>query len=723
MKKKLPIFAMLISMVALLSFSSCSDDEPQVVQKPPISEDLSLAFQHNEDLIQIASSIYTTEETENCTTFYFSPTADIHDIEGMEQASDFIKIVVADPSGTIDFSEPGNQILYQGIDLKASTMEQFSKCELRMRLTSHKTVAVVMDVETKSGETLKSDYYGLSAKWPKDEADEADYVCTEVYDAAYLGEVSSGSSNYYLVFTTAPYEVKDDGQNKFVVLTEPGYLLALDLFAAIENEDERLTLPEGVYEQSDYKEHLSYDIENTAAVYHDGAGSGRSNQVFGPVSIQKKGNVYTILASFYDENGMPMKIVYHGELTIKDVSSSGTGRLPSINKDTEIYATSARATYMGDVMKGASGMMKIDLMDDLYSNPETEGQGGLAASIVVFNKLFSNSKDAKLMEGVYFPARNFMYGSWLEGVEVEMQGFVLPFGSYIQKDDGTSMGQFLFGKRGSVVITELENDEYRVEFDMTSTIGRKMKGVYEGPIPVTDESEDDKKDDGTSTLEKDWDLDLNAITTARLFAKPNVFNDKDPQSDEYEEYACYRIDIGSRGGWDQDEVLKKGDIFSAELVVGLSDQGKIVPGVYRVPEENFPFYMKPGVARRGYFNQSSDWDGTSWMHFIPGEKDLYMKGHALAYGGMVRISRSVESADLYDIEIDVTCVRGMHIRGHWTGRIINGQTGEAVPCSANTIPEEELQPEAAAFTADLIRDHVWCIRSAADYRNAFNLKF
>lgn len=701
MKKKFSFIAFLMASVAVLSFSSCSDDEQSVVHKPSVpSEELDGGFMYNDSLEKINSTVYTTQEQKGFTTFYFSPTPNIHDIDEMHQANNYIKISVANPVGTVvDLKASGNQVLYKEIDVNASTLDNFAKAELSVRFTSHKTMALSMDIESKAGEVLKSEYYGMCSMWPRDDSYEADYLCTEAYDTSYLGEVSSGCTNYYLVFTTGPYDVVKDGPNKYVVLKQEGYLLALDLFA--EASENKMELPTGTFHPSDYKDHLSYDAQYSAAVYHDGHGSGRNNQLDGEVTIAKQDSIYTIQAGFIDENGMPMKIVYRGEISLQDNSRPHAGgKLPAIKEDVHVVGVDAKAVYMGNLMQGASGMMSISIMDEVYMDKEKEGQGGLAASIVVFNRLFSRPTDIQIIPGVYYPGRNFANGSWMLGMEVDAMGFIVPMGSYVQKDDGTNMGQFAFGNQGTVVIEKSEKSEnaFKVSFEMMSHMGHKMSGVYEGEIPVTDQSDDDGKDDGTSTLEEDYNMDLSPISTARLFPRGEL------EGKDGAKYSHYRIDIGSRGGWDISEVLKVGDIFSADLVVEKADELKIVPGTYKLSPDRFPASMYPGVAVRGHFISGGEFDGTSWMHFRTDKNDLYMDGHALAYGGSLTVKKAREGENIYTFEVDFTCVRNMHVRGSWTGPVVNAQTGDPILCSLNTIPEVEETRLPSFMEPKVLRD-------------------
>lgn len=99
-------------------------------------------------------------------------------------------------------------------------------------------------------------------------------------------------------------------------------------------------------------------------------------------------------------------------------------------------------------------------------------------------------------------------------------------------DDGTSFGQFSYGKEGIIKIEDAgttqgedgkEEPVYKIEFNLTSKDGFTLKGSYTGVIPITDESDDKSDDDGTSTLERDYDMDLSKIKKAHYYTSDQVY--------------------------------------------------------------------------------------------------------------------------------------------------------------------------------------------------------
>lgn len=699
MRKIYSIFLAATALAAVCWLGSCSDDKDSPVPPPGSLED---AFSYGDDVRQVASAIYTTKEQAGFTTFYLSPTANISDPEGMRRAGDYLKITVPAPSGEIDLTADGCEILYKDIAVTPATLGGYKRAELSVRLVSAKTVSIRLDVEAQSGQTLRSDYSGPCAVWPANNAGNVDYPCTDCVMSAYFGRGEGGDdvSNYYLVFTTQPFDIVTEGSSQYIQLIRPGYILYLDTYAPLASGEDKLTLTPGTYRSELTRAPFTYYSEYTAAVYQDESGSLMPYPLDGPVEIVFEEGVYTVSTSFRDDSGQSSSIAWKGPLRITDNDSPAPGGLPELDRDLHIEGTSAKAVYFGNLFASSTGFMNILIYDDTYVNEE--GGGGLCASVAVFSRLFSNPREAHPVPGTYFVATDYRFGSWMPGIALDYMGIMLPMGCYIQQDDGSAYGSFSFGESGLVTISEAGEDSYKVEFDLTSRLGRRMTGSYTGTIPVTDESEDDVKDDGTSTLEMDHDMNLSLIKTARLWPL------EDKESDEVGMCGWQDIDIGSPGEWDIEEVSVYGDIFRAELYVPQGTSGMITPGTYPIVEKNWPAYVKPGMAARGRFTTEADWSGTRWMHFLTGLDHLYLDGHAMGYGGEVKVEKAAGGDNWFTFTIDVTCVRGMHVRGTWTGPVINGFTNEPVRSTGTEAVSEaaSIRPRAAAPTPAELRGAV-----------------
>ena len=72
----------------------------------------------------------------------------------------------------------------------------------------------------------------------------------------------------------------------------------------------------------------------------------------------------------------------------------------------------------------------------------------------------------------------------MPAVEIPMEAMVFPLGTYVQLDDGTSFGQFSYGKEGTIKIEDAgtiqgedgkEEPVYKIEFNLTSKDGFTLK--------------------------------------------------------------------------------------------------------------------------------------------------------------------------------------------------------------------------------------------------------
>ena len=111
-----------------------------------------------------------------------------------------------------------------------------------------------------------------------------------------------------------------------------------------------------------------------------------------PLKVTREGDIWSISLRFVDTDGSEKSIVYEGQLQIVDQPEDGGFYLPQIGRDVEVVGFSATATYYGNMLEAGTGMMQINIYDETYDTEE--GQGGLAAALVVFNDLFGNPKEA-----------------------------------------------------------------------------------------------------------------------------------------------------------------------------------------------------------------------------------------------------------------------------------------------------------------------------------------
>lgn len=687
MKKLYSTSLLMLFLTGACVLGSCSDDETSQPDTSPQSEN-KVSF--NEETRQLNSAVYSAkssasevaadeEAPASVYTFYLSPTKGLTDVEGMDIADNYIKIVSDQVKGDVDLSVAGNEISYADFSVNSTNAGEASKTKVSIELLSAKVVNIAVNVEM-GGKKLNAVYYGLCSKQadPVDPT-HADILLDRPINTYYLGQAKEGDShNYYLIFSNAPFANSNNG----VALTEPGYMFVADLYAKPAGEDVHL-LPEGTYLPSLMFEDHTYDKNYSGITYFGKDGSRKLLELAGDeeVKVIKDGEGWIVSARVIDIDGKERTIAYKGELRIIDRPEGGAPSLPQINGDVTVDCISAKATYYGNMMNSATGMMWINLYDEKYLQGD-KGTNGYAAAIVLFNDLFANPKDATLKPGVYGPNQSFKHGTWLPAVEIPMQGMTLPFGTYAQFDDGTNFGQFSYAKTGNVTITEgAHMGEFTIEFELESIYGYKIKGKYSGPIEIIDASEDKDTDDGTSTLEKDYEMNLKDINTTVYSTPKDIYIQGigfKPVS-TYENICGFQtIDIGLEVEAKNKDDFKYrkpgGDIFRMQLCTEPGKEGEITPGEYEVQPHLWPDYFKPNVMLPGLMLEGA-LTGSRWMHqsykiFESGYVFEFMDAHALIYGGKVTISKVEGKENHYKFDIDGICVRKHHVTGTWEGPVV-----------------------------------------------------
>ena len=686
MKKLYLFFLAMLCMAGASVLNSCSDDDSTSSGNPDMPESGN-ALICNGVVREIKSAVYSVEtpgngekadasEAASVYTIYLSPTAGLVDVDGMLIADDAVKITVKQPSGAVDLTAAGNGIAYGEIDVNSSNVGEASKAALSVEFLSTRVARISAEVEM-DGKTLTVSYYGVCTNSNMSAKEPIDIMLDKTPLSWYLGEVKGTSShNYYMAFTDAEY-TQSSGQ---VTLNSAGYLFVVDLYAT--PGEDVYTLPTGEYVGSQLNEDHTFSIQYTGVQYVDAEGKKTQLALVAgdPVNVTCEGDIWTISIRFTDVDGYERIVAYQGQLKIVDQPTDSGSVLPQIGHDVEVQGYSAHAIYYGNMLEAGTGMMEIRIYDKTYDTED--GKGGLAASLVVFNDLFGNPKDAALVPGDYLPNTSFQWGTWMPAVEVPAMGMVFPLGTYVQLDDGSSFGQFSYAKEGTIKIESAGDSGYSIAFDLISKDGYSLKGSYTGTIPITDESDDKSDDDGTSTLERDYDMDLTKINTAHYYTSDQIYIG----GIGYKPISTYNcglqfINIGIEVEGESLEDFKYrepgGDIIRLELVTEPGKENEITPGEYTVTPQRWPEYIKPGVMMRGIM-LSGILSGSRWMHqrytLLEDNKVFeYMDEHALLYDGKVTITKieGEGKENWYRFEIDGICVRKHHVRGTWEGPVMS----------------------------------------------------
>ena len=212
MKKIFPSGLRILTWVALsaaLITTSCKKDDADnggnggEPTPPPVS--LTDQFEYDGgDPIDIKSVVYEIDENDSeVYHFYLSPSEGISTVKGMENADDYLKIVVKKPHGEVDTASEDFSVAYRDISVNKLTLAtDVEKIQLSTRLLELSNQFVLyLDVTMKSGKTLLARYNNecVQYKLPVLRNQYAlDDAVTKIGSIVEWVDLEAGTTTYYL---------------------------------------------------------------------------------------------------------------------------------------------------------------------------------------------------------------------------------------------------------------------------------------------------------------------------------------------------------------------------------------------------------------------------------------------------------------------------------------------------------------------------------------------
>lgn len=706
--------------------SSCSSDDEG--DTPPALPGNSFVYGDTEHKIE--SVVYTVDE-QKLYSFYFSPTPGLVDLDAMLLADDYLKITTTTPTGEIDLLASGNQLLYKKLDISSATGDNVQKAVLTLQLTSLTTTKMNLDAATKDGATLRAEYNGLCIKQGGgQEVPAYDVTLTDQIFGYYMGpKKDAGTNQYYISLTNAQWELK--GGTQFTIKSE-GYVLMLDFYGTT-GENWR-DMPTGTFSESAKFEDHTYYSSYSFLSYYNADGQRTDYQLVDAVKIERDeaGNA-TVTATYLDAKYEEHQLIYTGVMKLNDATLNV--RLPQLDRDITIEGAYAQGVYNGDVMENGTGLTEITIFDQKAENNEPNG---CAMKIAVFaEKFIDPARERRLIPGTYKAATTYKQFTWMSTVELEIMGLIIPIGTYAAYDDGTQNGLYAYAASGDIVIREGSGrDNYTIEFELQSIAGYAIRGSYTGQIYLEDQSSDNK-DDGTSSLKDDYELNFDYLTKhngnrAECYPQSEIWvrglgTVPISTACEYSgrEYGFQHIVIGKElyevteeyplgGGWDSKGKgkLVEGDVLGIDLLVEKGNEEKLATGVYPITVNRYPGYFYPGVCVCGYncyygtsmtFTTSAIGWGYPAGYYDPEYKVQngwlnvpVIDEFASIYAGSVTVEKAEGGDNWYTISVDGQDVLKHRITGTWTGPVYLGGTDTPVVQPA-TAMQTAARPNAPSF--------------------------
>lgn len=212
MKKIFPSGLRILTWVALsaaLITTSCKKDDADnggnggEPTPPPVS--LTDQFEYDGgDPIDIKSVVYEIDENDSeVYNFYLSPSEGISTVKGMENADDYLKIVVKKPHGEVDTASENFSVAYKDISVNKLTLAtDVEKIQLSTRLLELSNQFVLyLDVTMKSGKRLLARYNNecVQYKLPVLNNQYAlDDTVTKIGSIVEWADLTAGTTTYYL---------------------------------------------------------------------------------------------------------------------------------------------------------------------------------------------------------------------------------------------------------------------------------------------------------------------------------------------------------------------------------------------------------------------------------------------------------------------------------------------------------------------------------------------
>lgn len=475
---------------------------------------------------------------------------------------------------------------------------------------------------------------------------------TERVDFAYCPGAfyanNDGVGNYYFILTSVPSSYSaEDGS---VTLEGAGWSMMLDLYGAPTSP---IALPEGVYTASEGFEQGSFYPEYSYALYQNAQGEVAFYPVDNDITVSTTPSGLLMVETSIDVNGVDTKMVFTGQIEFSDTNSDDSV-LPGFYENLDLDFNGSFAWYYGNLYEANTGNMLVNLYEGDYDKETGSHTGvGYCVQLCLYDVLFSNPKEAKVMPGTYKMERSFARDTFFPGMPIDYMGTTLIMGSFVQKHAADGSYSYAYISDGEVVIEETADGNLKFTLDLVTDHGYTVRGEYVGTVPVTDMS-DDKRGAVISTLQEDYQLTLDSIPVARIW-----------KQDDINGCGRFYMDIGSPSGLDEYVEKNGGDIFRIDM---LTEQGAgmFSSGVYTVMEDKYDIYYAPFKLRRGFFEDGGDLRGTRWFHFKEGSY-MVADGLAPAYAGTV--SLQYKGNDVYHVVIDVYDDGGFNITGEWTGPV------------------------------------------------------
>lgn len=513
--------------------------------------------------------------------------------------------------------------------------------------TTHVVVAAVFDGTTNVlGEPLRL------TTTPVDIPDDA-VVLDRMISAIYFDDSSGAEYASYYIHLANVACVKDEFN--YYQPSAKGTLLRLDMLGEPSPEGNR-ALPAGTYYLDAHKAPQTINPYATGITRSDGSNLTTNPFESGQVIVERKGDTYTLTATFTDNEEAKHVFRYDGSLPIAE------RELPTYDPITENVNTTfigADALYYGDRNKTGFGEMEVYLYD-VPLNGGFLSEAGYMLNLKLTAPLIENGEEQFIHDGTYTVSDTTPAAMRFEPGYLP-EGDAHPSGSFCEYNDQYGAPYYALITGGTIQFHRT-GTTYTASFDLTTQEQITVKGIFTGEIPIENRTGWRPGGGGLSTLHMDVVPDLSGITTGKLTYLGNYLRLG---------YSSFILDISAE---DQSESME------FEVICESTFTTDVAMGHYTVMPGRSQVNMVPWAVMPGFLLESN-LAGTWYTE--RNENGIKING-APANEGTVDISKE---GDNYTIRFDLKddCTEPNRISGSWTGPM----TFTSSPFSVKAAPEAQ----------------------------------
>ncbi|MDE5794621.1 MAG: hypothetical protein K2I08_07865 [Muribaculaceae bacterium] len=433
--------------------------------------------------------------------------------------------------------------------------------------------------------------------------------------------------------------------------------LSLELVGALSEDRLNAELPAGYYRAGAGKAAGEFDIQKSGLTLRLDDGEDGTNMypiVDGTVDVRKDGENYQIKAELVLLQGGTVALAYEGPLTFVP----GIMETEQFTEDLEFSFTGAQARFYDNWYYPFATDLTLQFYSGEFGDNGDQVEGYWLNLDTFMPKYIRNPEGSvALADGVYSPEPREVIANYTnlpftytKGHTLDFWGTLYPAGSYLNKREknGRSFRGYIVD--GTMTVS---GNGSKVEFDLVTDNGKKIKASYDGEIKFFDFSEPDKVPDYSSTLTEDVKLNFLPGTVALSY-----------NLGDYIKEGLYQFDVLVT-----DPGQEHGDFIMIEVS---SDEQVLPDGVYTINNALLPFTGIEG---------SIDYGGQmlySWYGDLDSaDEDGYQTKISPIMGGTMTVSTTDDGQR--KLVFDLQDGKGHTITGEYQGVFYNYSESAAKP--------------------------------------------